>query len=66
MPREIALQGVYLPSVTLLLPIAMLLTWGLDRQLTRFGLYERVWHPALFRVSLFACLYAGMALYVYR
>ncbi|QLF92781.1 DUF1656 domain-containing protein [Pseudomonas sp. ABC1] len=66
MPREIALSGVYLPSLTLLLPLALLLTWGLDRLFARLGLYGFVWHPALLRTSLFGCLYAGMALFIYR
>lgn len=66
MPREIALHGVYLPTVTLLFLISLAVVWGLDRLLAWVGLYRFVWHPALFRVSLFACLYGGAALYVYR
>ncbi|CAD5108717.1 DUF1656 domain-containing protein [Zestomonas carbonaria] len=65
MPREIALHGVYLPTVTLLFLIALALTWGLDRLLAWVGLYRFTWHPSLFRVCLFACLYGGMALFVY-
>ncbi|MNO10081.1 efflux system membrane protein [compost metagenome] len=66
MPREIALHGVYVPTVTLLFLICLVLVWGLDRLLAWVGVYRFVWHPPLFRVCLFACLYGGAALYVYR
>lgn len=65
MPREIALHGVYLPTVTLLFLIALGVTWGLDRVLAWIGLYRFTWHPALFRICLFVCLYGGMALFVH-
>ncbi|MBU5969695.1 DUF1656 domain-containing protein [Pseudomonas aeruginosa] len=66
MPREIAIHGVYMPTLTLLLVIAAALTWGLDRIFASVGLYRFTWHPALFRVSLFACLYGGLSLTIYR
>ncbi|AYW58410.1 TPA: DUF1656 domain-containing protein [Pseudomonas aeruginosa] len=66
MPREIAIHGVYMPTLTLLFVIAAVLTWGLDRIFASLGLYRFTWHPALFRVSLFACLYGGLSLTIYR
>ncbi|MBG4770178.1 DUF1656 domain-containing protein [Pseudomonas aeruginosa] len=66
MPREIAIHGVYMPTRTLLFVIAAALTWGLDRIFASVGLYRFTWHPALFRVSLFACLYGGLSLTIYR
>ncbi|MBG7396616.1 DUF1656 domain-containing protein [Pseudomonas aeruginosa] len=66
MPREIAIHGVYMPNLTLLFVIAAALTWGLDRIFASVGLYRFTWHPALFRVSLFACLYGGLSLTIYR
>ncbi|HBO1225049.1 DUF1656 domain-containing protein [Pseudomonas aeruginosa] len=66
MPREIAIHGVYMPTLTLLFVIAAALTWGLDRIFALVGLYRFTWHPALFRVSLFACLYGGLSLTIYR
>ena len=66
MPREIAIHGVYMPTLTLLFVIAAALTWGLDRICASVGLYRFTWHPALFRVSLFACLYGGLSLTIYR
>lgn len=65
LPREIAFHGVLLPSVGVLLLLAMLLTWGLDRLLAGLGVYRHVWHPSLLRMSLFACVFAGLALTVY-
>ncbi|MBM7062788.1 DUF1656 domain-containing protein [Pseudomonas sp. UL073] len=66
MPREIPLHGVYLPSLTLLFLVVLLLAWGLDRLLARAGLYRHAWHPTLLRVGLFTCLYAALALAIYR
>ena len=66
MPREIAIHGVYMPTLTLLFVIAAALTWGLDRIFASVGLSRFTWHPALFRVSLFACLYGGLSLTIYR
>ncbi|MBU9589654.1 DUF1656 domain-containing protein [Burkholderia multivorans] len=31
--------------------------WIIDRAIARSGLYQHVWHPALFRVSMFMCLF---------
>lgn len=66
LPRELAFHGLYMPTLTLLFVVAMLLCWGLDRLLASAGLYRFTWHPALFRLSLFACLFGGLALTIYR
>ncbi|MDD0842861.1 DUF1656 domain-containing protein [Pseudomonas sp. Gutcm_11s] len=66
MPREITLHGVYLPSLTLLFLLTLLLAWGLDRLFARAGLYRHAWHPTLLRVGLFTCLYCALALTIYR
>ncbi|KAA8718978.1 DUF1656 domain-containing protein [Pseudomonas cannabina] len=66
MPREIAFHGVYLPTLTLMFLIAVVLAWALDRLLTGFDLYRYFWHPALLRMSLFMCLFGALALPLYR
>jgi hypothetical protein len=66
MPREIAFHGLYMPFVTVLFVIAAVLAWALDRLFSGFDLYRFFWHPALVRLSLFACLFGAMALTVYR
>jgi len=40
------------------------LLWAIDAIVGRFGLYRYVWHPPLFRVALFVCLFgiAGLLL----
>ena len=64
MPREIAIQGVLVPG---LLPIflgCLLLMVLVDGLIGRYGLHRYVWHPPLFRLALFACLFglAGLLL----
>ncbi len=64
MPHEIAIQGVLVPG---LLPIflgCLLLMALVDVLIGRYGLYRYVWHPPLFRLALFACLFglAGLLL----
>ncbi|WP_084309774.1 DUF1656 domain-containing protein [Pseudomonas jinjuensis] len=66
MPREVAFHGVYMPVMTLLFIVAAVLAWGLDRVFAAAGLYRFTWHPALFRVCLFACLFGALSLTVYR
>ena len=66
MPREVALFGLYLPSLTLLFLLTLPLAWALDRLFAWRGLYRHVWHPTLLRVSLFTCLYCALALLIYH
>lgn len=65
MPREISFFDAYIPTLLLLVLAAGALALVADRLLVRIGLYSLVWHPALFRVSLFVCLAALLGLYVY-
>lgn len=66
MPREVQVLGVYMPSLTLLFLLTVLLGWGLDRLLAWLGIYCHAWHPTLLRVGLFICLYGALALRIYR
>ncbi|MEW9571858.1 DUF1656 domain-containing protein [Rhodanobacter sp. Si-c] len=64
MPREISIYGVLVPG---LLPIflgCLLLMVLVDALIGRYGLHRYVWHPPLFRLALFACLFglAGLLL----
>ncbi|EJN09132.1 DUF1656 domain-containing protein [Herbaspirillum sp. YR522] len=65
MPREISFFDAYIPTLLLLVLVAGALALVADRLLVRIGLYGLVWHPALFRVSLFVCLAAALGLVVY-
>ncbi|MDF0604752.1 DUF1656 domain-containing protein [Neisseriaceae bacterium TC5R-5] len=66
MPREIALLGVLMPSLLPIFLFSLLLQAGLDWLLGHLGIYRRLWHPALFRLSLLGCIFSSLALYVYR
>ncbi len=66
LPREIAFHGVYMPTLTLMFLVAAVICWGIDRILASVGLCRYTWHPALFRVCLFACLFGGLSLTVYK
>jgi hypothetical protein len=66
MHREIALIGAYIPALVPLCIGGAALTWLIDRLLARVGLYRFVWHPALFRASLLACICGVLGLAVYR
>ncbi|MBB5392977.1 MULTISPECIES: DUF1656 domain-containing protein [unclassified Herbaspirillum] len=65
MPREISFFDAYIPTLLLLAIAAGAVAFVVDRILVRIGLYNLVWHPALFRVSMFVCFAALMGLYVY-
>jgi hypothetical protein len=65
MPREIAFHGLYMPTVTVMFLIATVLAWVLDRILSALDLYRFFWHPALLRLSMFACIFGGLGLTVY-
>lgn len=65
MPREISFFDAYIPTLLLLVVVAGGVAVLADRVLGRFGLYDWVWHPALFRMSMFVCIAALMGLYVY-
>lgn len=65
MPREMALFGIFLPTLLVLLPLTALAHWSLDGLLARSGFYEKVWHPSLFRLCTFICLYGLAGLWLY-
>ncbi|MBV8666342.1 MAG: DUF1656 domain-containing protein [Burkholderiaceae bacterium] len=66
MPREFALGDIYCPTLLLIFLAALTVNWCLGWLLARFGLNRFVWHPPLFHLALFVCLFAAMALTVYR
>jgi hypothetical protein len=66
MPREIAFFDALVPSLLLVFLASLLLQWGLDWLVGRFGVYRHVWHPPLFRLALFVCLFGGLGLLAMR
>ena len=61
--RDIDLGGVYAPALLVIFVVALAIVWWLDRLVAMTGLYSRVWHPSLLRTSLFACVFAALALH---
>jgi hypothetical protein len=66
MPREIAMLDALVPSLFLAFLMSVVLQTLLDRILARFGVYRHVWHPPLFRLSLFACIFGVSGLLALR
>ena len=65
MPREISLFSIYIPTLLPLLLGTAAVNWVLTGLLARSGFYRHVWHPSLFRLCTFVCLFglAGLAFY---
>jgi len=65
MPHEIAIYGVLMPGLLPVFLLALVIMAIADTIIARLGLYRRVWHPSLLRLSLFACLFcAGGLLFI--
>ncbi|NKF22863.1 DUF1656 domain-containing protein [Solimonas marina] len=65
MPREFALSGILFPSLIVVFVIAAAVTWIIDGLMARANLHRYVWHPPLFRLALFACLFGAGGLLLY-
>jgi hypothetical protein len=64
--RELSVGGAYIPTLMVISIMCGILTSALDWVIARVGLYRFLWHPSLFRVSLFACLLSVFGLAFYR
>ena len=69
MPREIALGDAFAPSLVVAFVLSLALFWLLDwvfgRLSGRLNLFHRVWHPPLFRLALFVCVFCSTALLLF-
>lgn len=65
MPREIALADALVPGLLLIYLGCLLVLWGIDTLIGRYGLYRYVWHPPLFRVAVFFVLFGAAGLLLY-
>lgn len=66
MPREIALADAFVPGLLLVFLGCLLLLWVVDTIVGRFGLYRFVWHPPLFRLAVFVCMFGAAGLLLFR
>lgn len=60
MSQELSLWGVLFPPLLPMALVALLLGRLLAMVMSRTGFYRLVWHRALFDVSLFVALLAGI------
>ena len=65
MPREIALGDALAPGLLVAFVLSLALFWLLDWVFGRLGLFHRVWHPPLFRLALFVCVFGSTALLLF-
>ncbi|ATZ12855.1 p-hydroxybenzoic acid efflux pump operon protein AaeX [Erwinia amylovora] len=49
--------GMSFPPIFIEIIVSLMLFWLIRRVITPTGLYDRVWHPALFNTALFCCLF---------
>lgn len=63
---EVSFVSLLVPGLLLTFIGCGVAFWIVDRAIARSGLYRHVWHPALFRVSVFVCLFCGTGLLLAR
>jgi len=63
---EIHLFGVYVAPISVLVVVAWLVTIGLRRAASRFGLLRKIWHPSLFVFSVYIIVLSSMTLIAAR
>ncbi|EIB97243.1 MULTISPECIES: p-hydroxybenzoic acid efflux pump operon protein AaeX [Pantoea] len=49
--------GLSFPPVFIELILSLMLFWLVKRVLTPSGIYDLVWHPALFNTALYCCVF---------
>ncbi|MBU6468965.1 MAG: DUF1656 domain-containing protein [Betaproteobacteria bacterium] len=65
MKPEIIILGVQLPTLVPLFVFTGVVMFFLDRQFAASSLYNRIWHPALFRTAVFVLIFTSLALLIY-
>ncbi|CCG85660.1 p-hydroxybenzoic acid efflux pump operon protein AaeX [Erwinia piriflorinigrans] len=49
--------GLSFPPIFIEIIVSLMLFWLIRRVITPTGLYDLVWHPALFNTALYCCLF---------
>jgi protein AaeX len=65
MPREVALADALVPGLLVLFVLSLGLLWLFDWLAGRYGFYRLVWHPPLFRLAFFVCLFGTLGLLLF-
>jgi hypothetical protein len=63
---EIDLFGVYVAPMSLMMVAAWLVTIGLRRVASRFGVLRYVWHPALFVFAVYMIVLSSITIIIAR
>jgi protein AaeX len=66
MPHEIALFDALVPCLFPAFLVSVVLQVALDWILGWCGVYQHIWHPPLFRLSCFICIFGLSGLLVLR
>ena len=61
---EFNLFGVYVAPISVMMIAAWMVTIGLRRSATRFGLLRDVWHPAMFVFAVYMIVLSTIVLTV--
>jgi protein AaeX len=64
--NEINLFGIYVAPITLIMAVAWVVYLIVRRAGDRFGLTQRVWHPALFELALYVMIVSGIVVMITR
>lgn len=64
MTGEIALGGVFVPTLLLLAMIALLLSWAVTRLIGALGLYRFLAYRAIVDLSLFVLILGALAIFL--
>ena len=64
---DVVVWGVELPFLLVIFIVSGLMHLIVDAFFARKGIYSQVWHPGLFRVAIFMCIFSvsGLIFYVY-
>ena len=62
MLREVSLFGALAPSLLLYFLASVPVFLGVDRVVSRLGVYHLLWNPPLTRFCLFVCLFCALSL----
>jgi hypothetical protein len=61
----VTLFGNEMPTLVVIFVIAMVIQIMLNRIFADLGVYNYVWHPGLFRVAIFVCIFAIPSIFIY-
>ena len=64
--NEINLFGLYVAPITVIMAAAWVVYLVVRRIGDRFGLAQRIWHPALFELALYVIIVSSIVLVIAR